>query len=619
MGAKNLVAAFAAALAATGASVVSSPPALAAGIHQHAGAGYTTEQNVCSDLVAPGQARCFAHARTDDAARSARPARSGTASPAGTIGNSGAYDPAYLESAYNAPSSSAGAGQTVAIVDAYDDPRAESDLAYYRSYFHLSACTTANGCFRKVNQNGQQSSYPRADAGWAQEIALDLDMVSAICPSCHILLVEASDSSLVNLGTAVNRAVSLGASAVSNSYGGSEYGGETSDTAAYYTHPGVPIVVASGDSGYGAEYPAASKAVIAVGGTTLNQTTNTGTRSATETAWSGAGSGCSAFEPKPAWQSDTGCARRTIADASAVADPNTGVWMYDVYGTGGWGIFGGTSVATPIISSIYAMAANTSSTPASSLYASGASLNDVVSGSNGSCSPEYLCTAVAGYDGPTGNGTPNGTAAFASGPPPPPTTPSAPQNLTASPGNNSVKLSWSAPSSNGNSPISGYSVYRGTSPGGEGATAVGTTGGTTTTYADTTAVNGTTYFYTVTASNAASFTSQPSNEASATPAVATTVASAPRNLTAKTDPSRGVDLAWAAPTSSGGGGITGYRVYRSTHSGQETYLVASSCTATSCTFKDTNTKRGTVYYYELVAVNSAGNSPYSNQASAKAS
>jgi subtilase family serine protease len=322
------------------------------------------------------------------------------------------YGPADLQSAYALPSASAGSGQTVAIVDAFDDPNAEADLAIYRSQFGLSPCTTANGCFSKVDQNGG-TNYPAPDAGWAEEISLDLDMVSAICPNCNILLVEASSNSISDLGTAVNEAVALGAGFVSNSYGGSEYSGETSDESAFYNHPGVAVTASSGDSGFGVEFPAASQFVTAVGGTSL--TPDSSARGWSETAWSGAGAGCSAFEPKPSWQADSGCANRTVADVSAVADPNTGVAVFDDFGGDpGWEVFGGTSVASPIIASVFALAGTPApgTYPSSDPYANPGALNDVTSGSDGSCSPSYLCTAGPGYDGPTGLGTPNGATAF---------------------------------------------------------------------------------------------------------------------------------------------------------------------------------------------------------------
>jgi subtilase family serine protease len=322
------------------------------------------------------------------------------------------YVPADLQSAYNLPSSTSGSGQTVAIVDAYDDPNAEADLGVYRSQFGLAPCTTANGCFRKVDQNGG-TSYPRSNGGWSQEISLDLDMVSAICPNCHILLVESTTNSLTNLGTAENEAAKLGATEISNSYGGNESSSDTNYDSTYYHHPGIAITASSGDNGYGVEYPAASQYVTAVGGTHLVRASNT--RGWSETAWNGAGSGCSAYDPKPSWQTDSGCSRRTVADVSAVADPNTGVAVYDSYayqGRSGWLVFGGTSVASPIVASVYALAGNAASvTYGSYPYSHTSSLNDVTSGSNGSCGT-YLCNAGTGYDGPTGLGTPNGVGGF---------------------------------------------------------------------------------------------------------------------------------------------------------------------------------------------------------------
>jgi N-acetylneuraminic acid mutarotase len=329
------------------------------------------------------------------------------------------YGPASLQSAYNLPSSTAGSGETVGIVDAFDDPNAEADLAVYRTQYGLPPCTTANGCFSRVAQDGS-TNYPPTDpsAGWEEEESLDLDMVSAICPNCHILLVEATDNSIQNLGTAVDEAVTLGAKYVSNSYGGSEDPSETTWDSQYYQHPGVAVTASSGDSGFGPQYPAASQYVTAVGGTTLTQDSSV-PRGWSETAWGGAGSGCSSFEAKPTWQTDTGCTNRTEADVSAEADPNTGVAFYDTFGgVGGWGVVGGTSVASPIIASTFALAGTpvAGTYPSSYPYAATSALNDVTSGSNGTCSPAYLCTAGPGYDGPTGLGTPNGVSAFTTGP-----------------------------------------------------------------------------------------------------------------------------------------------------------------------------------------------------------
>jgi subtilase family serine protease len=319
------------------------------------------------------------------------------------------YAPTDLQNAYNLPSRIMGQGQTVAIVDAYDDPRAETDLATYRNQFGLPACTKANGCFRKVNQTGG-TSYPRPDSGWAEEISLDLDMVSAICPWCHILLVEAKNASFSNLGIAVNTAAKLGANVISNSYGGDESSDENT-YASYYNHPGVVITASAGDNGYGVEVPAAYNTVVAVGGTSLILSPNA--RGWSETVWSGTGSGCSAYISKPSWQTDSDCAKRTVGDVSAIADPNAGVAVYDTYGIlGGWLVFGGTSVSSPIIASVYALAGNAKNIKAaSSLYAHSDSLNDVTSGSNGNCET-YLCNGEPGYDAPSGLGTPNGIGAF---------------------------------------------------------------------------------------------------------------------------------------------------------------------------------------------------------------
>jgi subtilase family serine protease len=370
-----------------GAAAAMPPPAVAGGV---------SVDPVCGP-VAVGYARCLALRATGGRHLSAN------AGPAG-------YHPADLQSAYKL-TTTGGAGQTVAIVDAFDDPNAESDLAVYRSQFGLPPCTTANGCFKKRDQTGG-TTYPPPNVGWAEEISLDLDMVSAICKNCHILLVEATNNSLANLAAAVNEAAILGAKEISNSYGGAEFSGETS-FAASYNHPGIPITASSGDHAYaaGPQVPAAYRTLTAVGGTNLQTKANA--RGWKEKAWSGAGSGCSGFITKPAWQLDTGCSRRTIADVSAVADPATGVSVYDTYGVGGWLVFGGTSVSAPIIASVYALAGNGSAiNNASFAYAHTASLFDVKKGSNGTCGGSYLCTGLPGYDGPTGLGTPNGTAAF---------------------------------------------------------------------------------------------------------------------------------------------------------------------------------------------------------------
>jgi subtilase family serine protease len=323
-----------------------------------------------------------------------------------------AVTPADIRAAYNLPSN-AGAGMTVGIVDAYDNPKAVADLAKFRARYHLPPCTTANGCVRKVNQQGKTKPLPPRDAGWGLEISLDLDAVSAACPQCHILLVESRSADLRDLGIAVNTAVRLGADVVSNSYGAQEFGGMRGFGLKYYRHPGVPIVASTGDFGFGpASFPAVLGVVIAVGGTTLTRASGTA-RGWTERAWAGASSGCSAYIPKPAWQSDTHCLMRTVADVSAVADPATGLLVSDSFGFPGTVRVGGTSLSSPLIAAMIAMAGNaTTINNAAGIYAHASDLNDVVGGSNGFCGRDYLCTGRPGYDAPTGMGTPNGLGAL---------------------------------------------------------------------------------------------------------------------------------------------------------------------------------------------------------------
>jgi len=365
----------------------------------------------CSQDVTPGHYTCFAERRSDlGFTPKSQLAATPQATPSG-------YGPAGLQSAYKLPSSTAGSGQRIYIVDAYDDPSAESDLATYRTQYGLPACTTANGCFKKLNQNGATSPLPKADTGWAGEISLDLDMASAICPQCGITLIEANDPS-DNLFAAVKKATDLGAKFVSLSWGGPEAGSEPTYDSQYFASTGVVFTASTGDSGYsaGVIYPATSTNVVAVGGTSLNPASNT--RGYTESVWSGAGSGCSASEAKPSFQSGiSACSKRATADVSAVADPATGVAVYQGYGGNGWAVYGGTSASAPIIASVYALAGTPAAgtKPAAAPYAHTSNLFDVTTGSNGSCTPATLCKGGAGWDGPTGLGTPNGTAAFGGG------------------------------------------------------------------------------------------------------------------------------------------------------------------------------------------------------------
>lgn len=316
------------------------------------------------------------------------------------------FHPADLQAAYKLPAATAGSGQTIGIVVVDDDPNVESDLAVYRSTFGLPACTSASGCLTVISAKNN----PKSDVNWAHEISIDVDMASAACPKCKLIVSEAKSTKDGDLANAVTAAIAAGATVVSNSYAIPE---STSESASMWSHPGVPIVAAAGDAGYQTvNWPAASPNVIAVGATTLVAAASTA-RGWSEAAWSGTGSGCSIVAPKPTWQTDTGCAKRTVADVAAVGDPSTPVAVYDSYQDTGWVEMGGTSVSTPIVAGVYALAANgTKLNAAASLYADKSALFAITSGANGTCSPAYVCTAGTGYNGPAGLGSPNGIAAF---------------------------------------------------------------------------------------------------------------------------------------------------------------------------------------------------------------
>jgi len=542
----------------------------------------------------PGYAQCYALIRSDVAPSAEAP------SPQATTG-SGPWGPADLRSAYALPGGSAGSGLTVAVVDAFDLPTAEADLAAYRSHFGLPACTTDNGCFRKVNQSGAQGSYPVADSGWGGEIALDIDMVSAICPNCKILLVEANNNKYGNLGASVNTAVSLGAIAVSNSYGGPDWSGETSYDS-YYDHPGVAITASTGDCGYdcasglGVGYPAASPTVVAVGGTSL--TNDSSARGWTETAWDHAGSGCSLYEAKPAWQHDSGCAKRTEADVSAVADPNTGVL---VYVNSSWWQYGGTSASSPIIAATFALAGGPGpgSYPASYLYADPDDLNDVTSGNNDvtyhTCTVTYLCNGVAGYDGPTGLGTPKGTHAFTA--PPVTTVPGKPTNLVATAADATAGLTWTAPS-DGGSTITSYAVTE--TEQNLGVVPCAATGATACTVSGLT--NGTEYAFTVHAANAKGSGPESASSNNVTP-TAPTVPGKPTGVTA-TPAVASASVTWAAAPP-GGSAITGYTATSDPDGKTCTTTGALTCVVDSLT-------NGQPYTFTVTAGNVVGTGPASD-------
>ena len=405
--------------------------------------------------VGAGRARCSAVVLTAGGAAAATAPVAPAVGPALPAG----YGPADLQSAYHLTEAAENGGDDalIAIVDAFDDPHAERDLAVYRARFGLPPCTTANRCFQKVNQDGRARPMPAVPTGdtvgWTVETSLDLDMVSANCPRCRILLVEANDDNLSNLGTAVNEAAEMGANAISNSYVALESATDPLPLAAggvlpYYVHPNVAVVAGAGDFDFafsgptlGPLIPAAFPTVVTVGGTQLIRDPSS-PRGWQESAWDGTGSGCSAYEAMPPWeQADPACVgsstdsagrtttfpSRIYADVAYVASAFTGVAVHDTDGQlvpTGWGVVGGTSVGAPAIAAIYGLAGYARSEgdaadragglpfPAAKLYRSKRALFDITTGSNGLCSPAFLCTAGPGYDGPTGNGTPNGIGAF---------------------------------------------------------------------------------------------------------------------------------------------------------------------------------------------------------------
>jgi len=545
---------------------------------------------LCSTVVNAGQAACYAIRQTDTVQPPGVSANavSPNATPAG-------YGPSTLVAAYKLDPSK-GSGQTVAVVDAYDGPNAESDLAVYRAQFGLPPCTTANGCFKKVNQSGSTTNLPPPNSGWAGEISLDLDMVSATCPNCHILLVEATSPTFTNLGTAVNRAVTLGAKFVSNSYGGSEFSSESSYDSAYYHHAGVVITASSGDANYGAQYPAAGAYVTAVGGTSLTSANNT--RGWTESVWKtssteGTGSGCSTYIAKPSFQASvtTDCSNRAEADVSAVADPNTGVTVYNTYQAPGWQVYGGTSASAPIIASVYALAGapGASDSPNAYPYSHTSSLYDVTSGNNGTCSPGVLCTAGTGWDGPTGLGTPNGSAAFTGANIISVTNPGSQTSTAGSP----LSLQIQASDTGSGSTLSYAST--GLPPGLVINSGTGLISGTPNTAGS----------YTVTATATDGTSANGSATFTWVIQALVTAPGAPTGVTATAGDASAV-VSWTAPASDGGSAITGYTIASSpacpTCSGMTTTGVSSTVSGLT---------NGTSYTFDVVARNALGPGPAS--------
>jgi hypothetical protein len=356
------------------------------------------QQQPNSAVCAGGRFHCFSRVRTDAAGK-----------PKANAGGLTASD---LAAAYKL-NTALKPNATIAIVDAYGYSAAESDLAQYRSQMGLSACTTANGCLKIVNQNGQASplpSNPPAGDDWTVETALDLDMASAACPNCKLLLIQAQDDQGDGLYVSNDTAAALGATVVSNSWGGPEQSGVSSEET-HFNHAGIAFFVASGDSGYDdgqgtPDYPSTSAHTVAVGGTSLTKSAS-GTRGWTEGAWSDGGSSCSTNIAKPSWQLTSVCTMRATSDVAAVGDPNTGPAIYNA-ANGGMIVVGGTSAASPFVAAVYALYGHGGEAPGWA-ESHATDFFDVTTGTNGTCGT-IMCKAGAGWDGPTGMGTPNGTA-----------------------------------------------------------------------------------------------------------------------------------------------------------------------------------------------------------------
>ncbi|HLX47516.1 MAG TPA: S8 family serine peptidase [Streptosporangiaceae bacterium] len=402
-------------------AAVAAPAGAATGLHRTAAqlAGAGARPAGCAAPARPGIAHCYLATEPAPAA-AVHVLETGC-----TVKEQDGYSPCNIQHAYKLPSLSGkrGKGQTVAVIDAYNDPNAQSDLATYRSAWGLPVCSAGNGCFKKVNQNGDEGNYPPGNMGWGLEISGDLDMVSAICPRCHILLVEATSNTFTDLFAAEQEAVRLGAHVASLSWGSGEFSGEKAyDSKLDRAH--VEVTASSGDGAYqgGVQYPSASPYVTSAGGTELTPAASK--RGWIEKTWvtagsnppvQGSGSGCSAYESKPKWQKDHGCTKRTTADVSAVA---ANVLGYDSYqsGGGGWYFFFGTSLSAPIAAAVYGLAGNAAAqTVAGAVlpYSRRTHFYDITRGlATGTCSHRYLCKAVRGYDGPTGLGTPFGAGGF---------------------------------------------------------------------------------------------------------------------------------------------------------------------------------------------------------------
>ena len=395
-------------------ALVGAVPVAQAAASPHAGARTAIHvARACPVPKVAGVAACLALVRTDAAGR-----------PLVSSDLPSGYGPAQFHAGYDLPTTTS-APQTIAIIDAFSEPNIVSDLATYDATFGLPKFKTCKrpsqtSCLAVLNQEGDTSPLPKANRGWGLEIALDVETAHQTCQNCRIDLFAADSASFADLETAVDTAASLGADVISNSYGSTKSSDCKPKPA--YDHPGVAITVSAGDDGFGfgISCPANLNTVVGVGGTTLNLNADNTWKS--ETVWGGTGSGCSVHDTAQPWQTAEstwtaiGCGSgRGFNDVAADANPGTGAAVYDSFREGGWVQVGGTSLASPLIAAVFALAGNASSFtyPAQSVYLdSGADLHDVTAGTNGICTPPLKCHAGPGYDLPTGVGTPNGTGAF---------------------------------------------------------------------------------------------------------------------------------------------------------------------------------------------------------------
>jgi hypothetical protein len=535
-----------------------------------------------------------------------------------------------------------GHGQTIAIVDAYDDPNIASDLQTFNNQFGLPACP-AGSCLVKVEPQGT----PRINSGWALETSLDVEWAHSIAPGAKIVLVESTNSYLNNLLGAVDAGVGQGAQQLSMSWGSTEFSSESSYDY-HFNSATTSFFASSGDSGTGVEYPAASPYVVSVGGTTLN--VDSFGNYLGETAWSGSGGGVSSYESKPGYQTNfQPYTARTVPDVAYVADPNTGVSVYDTVtynGQSGWFTVGGTSAGAPQWAASAAIAnggnaklASASFGASNALYnaAVGAQSNpqtipytnnyhDIITGSNGACGP--ICNAGPGYDEVTGLGSLQSNNLISYLEPVSSSLDSTSTSVSLNPvsvnvgGQTTVTATVSDTKTPANTP-SGVVTFSDGGAGGTFGTASCVTSGSnlvcTTSY---TASNLSLNTSSISVSITGSYGGDPTHSTSsglASLTVSATIPAAPTGLSATTTSSSQINLSWIAPSSNGGSTITGYEIDRSANGGSTWSTIVTNTASASTIFTDTGLAAGTTYTYKVEAINSVGTGPSSNTASATTS